>query len=98
MSGAFITALGLDPKTAASPEGYVCTCGLRLGISVDKPSAGNALLYRPAVLAGAHKRHHMLHFGIAATLYMQGEPTPPGSNGVVKAFCSCDYDAEVARA
>ncbi len=86
MPSAFITALQLSILTVKNNEGYTCACGLHLGLSVDNISVAKDA----AVLQAAHYQHHNKHFGKPATLYMQGESTPPGNNAIVAAWCSCD--------
>ena len=94
MSGEFIKAVQLDILTVKNAKGYTCICGMSIGISVDNIDPGDAA----PLLRAAHKRHHDNHFGVPATLYMQGETTPPGNNAIVKAWCSCDHKLEAAYA
>jgi hypothetical protein len=100
VSGEFLAALDkpLDSATfnaVKDKDSYTCVCGLSIGISVDKLASTSSILRNPALLRDAHSKHHKEHYGVKATLYMQGEVTPPGNNTIVAAWCSCDY--EVSR-
>ena len=97
MSGEFITAL--DPTSfkaalSADKQSYTCTCGLSIGIGVDKLNPAVSILRRPALLKAAHQRHHDNHFGVKASLYLIGGYTSTGIETLAQAQCSCEYDKE----